>query len=66
MQTDFHASSRIVLGRGATDPKRALVTLSLVFVLVIIDSISVMHLLGVSLQSPYADRTVEGSGAFAR
>ena len=30
MQTDLHAGSRIVLGRGATDSKRALVTLSLV------------------------------------
>ena len=52
MQTDFHASSRIVLGRGATDSKRALVTLSLVFVLVIIDSISVITYLAYHYSHP--------------
>ena len=36
--------------------------MSLVLVLVITDSILVVQLLGVSLQSPYADRTVEGVG----
>ena len=35
---------------------------SLVLVLVIIDSIFVVQLLGVSPQSPYTDRTVEGIG----
>ena len=37
-------------------------TVSLVFVLDIIDSIFVVQLLGVSPQSSDADRTVEGSG----
>ena len=36
--------------------------MSLVLVLVIIDSIFVVQLLGVSPQSPYTDRTVEGIG----
>ena len=40
------------LGTRGDRRKRALITLSLVFVLVIIDYIFVMHLLGASLQSP--------------
>ena len=36
--------------------------MSLVLILVIIDSIFIVQLLGVSPQSPYADRTIESVG----